>query len=179
MTPKTPDGYSLGSIIQGDRYSPEFETCWAYVCASDAGKCYLEGMEQTIQDLLSSEWEVVGCARCDMPVPMMLMGTNHSACPCSDLGLWPNFDVPQPRSPIDGQTHLLAIQSRLLAVSIAVRQANEPDLTQYPQAQEVEPMSCPHEPSSCPIALNAAKQEQHDYLRSVFLTPTLDYDEKR
>lgn len=127
ICPLWPNGYPLPSIVQGDRYSPEFEQCWDYASNPASGDCYLTGMKHTIQDLLTEEWEIVGCARCDMPVPMLESGINHDACPCSDLFLWPNLDLPQPRAPIDTNAHLMAIHTRLLAVSIAVNQAKESD----------------------------------------------------
>lgn len=120
-----PDGHRFASIIKGDRYSEEFEECWSYVCTSALDKTHLEGMSQTIQELLSPEWEIMSCSRCDMPVPMLTLGTNHGSCPCSDLELWPNLELPQPRLPVDSDRHLLAIQSRLLANLPALEQAPE------------------------------------------------------
>lgn len=117
-----PDGHQFTSIIQGKRYSAEFEASWEQVSDLNTGDAYLEGMTQTIQELLSSEWEIMACSRCDMPIPMVVVGTQYGACPCSDLELWPNLDVPQPRSPIDSDRRLLAIQTRLLATSIDLEQ---------------------------------------------------------
>ena len=111
-----PDGQKFTSIIQGNRYSKEFESCWERISDPRAGDAHLEGMTQTVQELLSSEWEIMACSRCDMPIPMVVMGTQHSACPCSDLDLWPNLELPQPRSPVDSDRRLLAIQARLLDV---------------------------------------------------------------
>ena len=117
FSPAVPEGHHVTSIVQGDRYSSEFEECWAHVRDPASGDCYVEGMDQTIQDLLTSEWEVVSCPRCEMPMPMMTMGVTSCPCPCSDLELWPNLEIPQPRSPIDSNAHLMAIRSRLLAMS--------------------------------------------------------------
>jgi hypothetical protein len=101
-------------VIRGDRYSAEFEECWQRVTASDARDCYLEGTSQTIAELLSDTWEVSPCARCEMPVPVPNLGLQPLSCPCSDLPLWPNSDVPQPRSPVSDQTQLTQIRDRLL-----------------------------------------------------------------
>lgn len=101
------------SIIAGDRYSPEFEDCWRRVCASDAGDCYLEGSEQTIAELLSSEWDVDACSRCAMPVPIRKVGLPPDSCPCFDLPNWPDNELPQPRSPVSSQTLLSQIRDRL------------------------------------------------------------------
>lgn len=39
-------------VLQGDRYSPEFETCWQYIL-SHTERCYLDGTDQTMAHLLS------------------------------------------------------------------------------------------------------------------------------
>ncbi|HEY9659576.1 MAG TPA: hypothetical protein V6C65_14045, partial [Allocoleopsis sp.] len=51
-------------VIQGDRYSPEFEACWQRIAAQDGRNCYLEGTAQTIEELLTPMWEIDPCARC-------------------------------------------------------------------------------------------------------------------
>ncbi|MEB3359831.1 MAG: hypothetical protein VKK04_24105 [Synechococcales bacterium] len=102
-------------VIQGDRYSLEFEQCWDQVQASDAGDCYLEGTSQTISDLLSPSWDVSPCARCGMPVPMISIGVASMQCPCNDMPTWPNQDLPQPRSPINSSDRLGKIRERLTA----------------------------------------------------------------
>jgi hypothetical protein len=104
-------------VIQGDRYSDEFEDCWRQVTAADAGDCYLEGTSQTVTELLSPNWDVNPCARCEMPVPMPDLGVRSLDCPCSDLPFWPNTSVPQPRSPISNQAQLTQIRDRLMRLS--------------------------------------------------------------
>ena len=131
-----PDGHEFTSILQGNHYSQEFETCWEQICDPSAGDVYLEGMTQTVQELLSSEWEIMTCFRCDMPIPMVIMGRNHGTCPCSDLELWPNLELPQPRSPVDSDRHLLAIHTRLLAVSNAFDRATERNQSAKSVSQE-------------------------------------------
>lgn len=42
-------------VIQGDRYSPEFEACWQRVTQSQGKSYYLQGTDQTLEQLLSSE----------------------------------------------------------------------------------------------------------------------------
>ena len=100
-------------VIQGDRYSPEFEACWQQVTQSEGKDCYLEGTNQTIDKLLSSEWDVTACARCEMPVPMLSVGVRSPGCPCDDMPLWPNTELPMPRSPVDSQAQLHRIRDRL------------------------------------------------------------------
>lgn len=101
------------TILVGDRYSAEFESCWQQIISSDSGDCYLEGTEQTIQELLSPSWDIMDCRRCDMPIPAKHMGISPLTCPCHDLPSWPNLELPTPRSPIDSQQRLRSIQERL------------------------------------------------------------------
>jgi hypothetical protein len=101
------------SVIRGDRYSQEFEDCWEKVNAPSSGDCYLEGTTQTIQELLSSKWEVTYCARCEMPVPIIQLGIQPNLCTCSDLGNWPNNELPLPREPVNSQEKLKKISKSL------------------------------------------------------------------
>lgn len=105
------------SVIQGDRYSQDFEACWQQIKAADLSACYLEGTEQSIAELLSPAWEFNSCARCFMPVPVLGVGVTSLACPCNDLPTWPNTEVPAPRSPVDTQAQLGDIRNRLLEKS--------------------------------------------------------------
>jgi hypothetical protein len=100
-------------IIQGDRFSPQFEECWSKIMSIGGKDCYLENSQETIEELLSSAWSIDGCARCAMPVAMVELGTQSLNCLCSDLDNWPNTEVPAPRSPINNYVHLNKIKSRL------------------------------------------------------------------
>ncbi|MBW4579208.1 MAG: hypothetical protein KME42_06510 [Tildeniella nuda ZEHNDER 1965/U140] len=100
-------------VIQGDRYSQEFEDCWQQVRSAAAGDCYLEGTNQTIAELLSPAWEVDPCSRCAMPVPVKIQGVADLECPCIDLPGWPNTELPQPRSPISSQAVMEKVRDRL------------------------------------------------------------------
>jgi hypothetical protein len=100
-------------VIQGNRYSDEFEACWQQVIGLNTGDCYLEGTHQTIAELLTPHWEINPCARCSMPVPFKTPGIASLDCTCSDLDNWPDTDRPQPRSPVDSQTQLQKIRDRL------------------------------------------------------------------
>lgn len=104
-------------VIQGDRYSDEFENYWQQIISPNSGDCYIEGTSETIAELLTPKWDLSACARCSMPIPMRSAGMPALACPCNDLSSWPNTEVPLPRSPIDSQTHLKAIRDRLLKKS--------------------------------------------------------------
>lgn len=101
-------------VIEGDRYSKAFEECWQNIMASDTGKAYLEGSNQSISEILSSSWSVEPCARCEMPIPVKNLGNPSLGCPCDDLqSLWPNIELPKPRSPINNQERLSAIRDRI------------------------------------------------------------------
>jgi hypothetical protein len=100
-------------LFEGNRYSQDFENCWQRILLAQ-GDCYLEGTEQSIQQLLTPAWEIVGCARCSMPVPISVVGRQSLICPCFDLSSWPNVELPLPRDPVDNQKHLSDIHQRLL-----------------------------------------------------------------
>lgn len=107
-------------VVQGDRFSPEFEACWAEILKTGGESFHLKGTDQTIAELLSPNWEVVSCARCDMPVPMPQKDfTPPHPCPCEDLSNWPNEDIPRPRLPIDSYQHLTRMNERLQSHSTA------------------------------------------------------------
>jgi hypothetical protein len=104
-------------VIQGDRYSPEFEACWRVVRNPKSGDCYLEGTSQTIQELLSPVWELNACSRCSMPVPIRSIGVANLECPCFDISDWPNSEIPAPRAPVNTQAVLLQLRDRLRKAS--------------------------------------------------------------
>lgn len=103
-------------VIQGQQYSAAFEQCWQRLLDPNNGDCYLEGTEYTIQDLLSSEWEMIPCARCQLPVALKIGGMECDTCPCSDLSNWPNLDIPLPRIPINNSEYLRFIRHKLLNI---------------------------------------------------------------
>ncbi|NCJ06070.1 hypothetical protein GS597_05980 [Synechococcales cyanobacterium C] len=100
-------------ILQGNQYSREFEACWVMMQSPEAGDCYLEGTNYTIANLLSSDWEILSCARCTMPIPLQSLGQNAVQCPCHDLAMWPNTELPLPRAPVDSTHHLQQLQRML------------------------------------------------------------------
>lgn len=104
-------------IFTGDRYSPEFEDCWQKILDPKSGDCYLEGTQQTLQELLSSQWEFQSCARCSIPVPIEVVGQSGLSCPCHDLSNWPNLELPLPHLPANSQENLDRIRQRLLKYS--------------------------------------------------------------
>ncbi|MBD3880800.1 hypothetical protein IFO70_03420 [Phormidium tenue FACHB-886] len=100
-------------VLQGDRYSFAFEQCWQQLLNSNLNQAHLEGTEQSLGELLTPTWELSPCARCSMPVPIQSAGVPSLSCPCADLPLWPNTELPQPRSPVDSHARLDQIRKRL------------------------------------------------------------------
>lgn len=102
-------------ILNGHGYSSEFENLWALVTNDAYAKdSYLEGTNQTIGELLSPQWEIVDCARCSMPVPILQLGVQKDyCCVCNDMNTWPNSELPNPRSPVNNQQRLTEIKESL------------------------------------------------------------------
>ena len=100
------------SILAGDHYSPEFESCFRTLLLPPYRDSYLEGTVQTLNELLSSRWELIDCSRCSMPIPIDELGL-VTGCSCADLPAWPNTEIPQPRCPNTVQEQLKFIHERL------------------------------------------------------------------
>lgn len=100
-------------VIRNGSYSREFEELWQRALSPESGDCHLDGTDMTIQELLTSEWEIQPCSRCAMPVPMISQGLPCLSCPCNDLMSWPNTEMPQPRSPVNSNDRLNGIRDRL------------------------------------------------------------------
>jgi hypothetical protein len=100
-------------LYEGDRYSVEFEACWQYIITHPEENPHLDGTIQTIEDLLSSRWDISPCARCEMPVPIINLGFVSPDCPCADLDNWPNQELPPPRAPVNTHQHLSKLSQHL------------------------------------------------------------------
>lgn len=100
-------------IMQGEVYSQEFEKCWQLITSPEARDSHLEGTPETISELLTDTWQVMPCARCTMPVPLLNVGIASLTCPCNDLSNWPNLELPAPRSPVNSQAKLTDIRDRV------------------------------------------------------------------
>jgi hypothetical protein len=116
-------------VVQGERYSQEFEDCWNEILSPESGECYLDGTEQTIETLLSSAWEIESCGRCSLLVPIKTAGMPATCCPCSNLPTWPNLDAPLPRLPVSTRLYLLNICHRLEPTTEAERNEEKCDLS--------------------------------------------------
>ena len=112
VCPKRQETIRPEEIFQGHHYSTEFEKCWQKILSTDAD-CYLEGTEQTIQQLLSPAWEIIDCPRCELPIPITVAGIASPVCTCFDLSGWPNNELPCPRLPVNTTTHLHRLRQRL------------------------------------------------------------------
>jgi hypothetical protein len=100
-------------VISGEHYSAQFENCWQKIIATQGKDSYLEGTDVTIEELLTSKWDILDCARCTMPIALASLGVHNSQCPCFDLLSWPNSQLPAPRSPVNNSVHLNRIRSSL------------------------------------------------------------------
>ena len=100
-------------VLNGDRYSKEFEDCWQEILCLETRDCYLEDTHETIAELLTPSWEMTPCGRCAMPVPIKTMGLPSVLCPCSYLEGWPNNELPPPRCPVSTKAHLAIIRDKL------------------------------------------------------------------
>ncbi len=106
-------GICPGSVLVPGGYSSEFEALWQRIISGQAGDCYLDGTHETIAQLRQHHWEIIHCARCEMPIALPQNGLSPFNCPCAGLENWPNLDLPCPRCPADTQAQLSELQSRL------------------------------------------------------------------
>ncbi|AGF52507.1 slr0217 [Synechocystis sp. PCC 6803] len=111
--PKSNEVVLPSPIFAGQRFSRAFEDCWQRILTSRED-CYLEGTEQTLQSLLSGDWEIISCARCALPVPLSHSQIPNSLCPCVEVESWPNLELPLPRLPANQVCTLRKVQERLI-----------------------------------------------------------------
>ncbi len=105
---------SIHNILHGEKYSPLFNQLWDEISTTKANEAYLSGTDQTISDLLSNQWEIIACARCNLLTPTIDMGPRTPVCcPCDDLPNHPNLDLVSPHIPVKLVTHLDALCDRL------------------------------------------------------------------
>jgi hypothetical protein len=109
----TDQSFLPNSVLNGDRYSSEFEECWERILSLETRDCYLEGTQETIAELLTPAWEMLPCGRCNMPVPIRTVGMPALSCPCHSLPTWPNTELPAPRNPVNSREQLTEICARI------------------------------------------------------------------
>lgn len=128
-------------IFSQHAFSPAFEACWQRMVLSSED-CYLEGTEQSVRDLLKPEWEMISCARCDLPIARSRNHIPTCLCPCIDLASWPNLELPQPRLPLHRGSALRNVHKRLLTRSQA---DSKTEACLLPQLRVTAPESAHHE----------------------------------
>ncbi len=105
----------LKNVVQGEGYSPEFESFWYAISGKYAREAYLEDTDETIHDLLSERWELLPCPRCRLLSACISLGVRQAQdCPCHGLDNHPNLDMVMPHVPVRTQKHLGAIRDRLV-----------------------------------------------------------------
>jgi hypothetical protein len=80
-----------------DPASPSLAVLWDHIQQAPQDY-YLAGTSETLADLLSSRWELVPCAGCQLPIPIRRLGIHTDPCPCHDLQNWPSRDTLPPRT---------------------------------------------------------------------------------
>ena len=105
---------SIHKILQGEKYSDQFNQLWDQISTTKAEEAHLSGTDQSISDLLSNNWEIIGCARCNLLVPSLDLGARVPVCcPCDDLPNHPNLDLVAPHHPTTLVNHLDQLCDRL------------------------------------------------------------------
>lgn len=126
-------------IFAEQHFSDAFEACWQRILTSPED-CYLEGTEQSLRELLTSEWELIRCARCSLPVPTSFAHIPSCLCPCVDLESWPNSELPQPRLPLNRVLSLRKVHNRLL---VQIQTDEETEACLLPQFRPPSPEQTP------------------------------------
>ena len=100
-------------VLEGDQFSRAFKDCWKTILSVGGRDCYLDGTQETIEELLSPQWEITDCARCSIPVAMQTVMPVAQLCACGDIDTWPNDELPAPHLPINNNTHFNKLTARL------------------------------------------------------------------
>jgi hypothetical protein len=118
---------SIYKILNGEEYSSLFNKLWDEISTTKADQAYLDGTDQTIDDLLSDRWEIIGCARCSLLVPSLDLGPRVPVCcPCDDLPSHPNLDLVAPHVPVKLSTAINGLCDRLIAKNTPQEDQQEP-----------------------------------------------------
>ena len=100
-------------VLEGHQFSRAFQDCWRAIMAVEGRDCYLEGTQETIEQLLSPQWEITSCARCSIPTAMSAVMPVAQLCPCGDIDTWPNDELPAPHMPVNNNRHFSRLKTRL------------------------------------------------------------------
>lgn len=106
-------GISAAKVIEGDRYTQDFEEIWQLISTSKSDRSYLQGTNETVAQLLAPSWEIVHCSLCNMLIALPQVGAKAAPCPCHDLSGWPDNNLPIPTGAHDSQFSLQKICQRL------------------------------------------------------------------
>lgn len=108
--------HTIAPTLNTDRPSAEFEILWQEILANPH-LAYLEDSEIDLAQLLTGTWEIVDCARCEMPIPLKIAGIIDNHCICQNMDTWPNSDTLEPHNPINTTQHLQQLRQRLTSSS--------------------------------------------------------------
>lgn len=100
-------------VLEGNQFSRAFQDCWQSIMAIGGRDCYLDGTQETVEQLLSPQWEITDCARCSIPVAMHAVMPVAQLCACGDIDHWPNDELPAPHMPVNNHTHFSRLKTRL------------------------------------------------------------------
>lgn len=100
-------------VLEGHQFSRAFQDCWQEIMAVEGRDCYLTGTQETIEQLLSPQWEITDCVRCNIPTPISAVMPVAQLCPCGDIDTWPNDELPAPHMPINNNKHFNKLKTRL------------------------------------------------------------------
>ena len=100
-------------VLEGHQFSRAFQACWREIMAVKGRDCYLDGSQETIEQLLSPQWEITDCARCSIPTAIPVVMPVAQLCPCGDIDTWPNDELPAPHMPINNNEHFSRLKTRL------------------------------------------------------------------
>jgi hypothetical protein len=107
------------STVTGGNFSSAFEKLWQEITQpSLINQVHLYHTHETVGQLLSSEWDILPCARCNCLVACLGLGARQpNPCPCNALHNFPNLDSLPPRLPVATTDHLVQIRDRVVAVT--------------------------------------------------------------
>ncbi|MEM9265902.1 MAG: hypothetical protein AAGA46_10305 [Cyanobacteria bacterium P01_F01_bin.13] len=114
-------------VLEGDQFSRAFQECWQTIMAVGGRDCYLDGAQETIEQLLSPQWEIIGCARCEIPTVMSTIMPVARLCDCGDIDTWPNDELPAPHMPINNKKHFSKLKTRLSEHPLGGQQIDHED----------------------------------------------------
>ena len=107
------------TTVMGGSFSSAFDKLWQEITQpSLINQVHLYYTHETIGQLLSNEWDILPCARCNCLVACLSLGARQPhPCPCNALPNFPNLDSLPPRLPLETTHHLAQIRDRVITVT--------------------------------------------------------------